>query len=47
MSRMNELVVSVTEDLESGIYTPEELADKWRIPVAWVLVLVQSMREAL
>jgi hypothetical protein len=45
MSGMSELVLAVLEDLDSGVYTPEEIAEKWGIPLGWVLVLVSEKTE--
>lgn len=42
MSRMNELVIAITEDLDSGVYTHEEIAEKYGIPLGWVIMLVFS-----
>ena len=44
MSRMNELVIAITEELEEGS-SPEEIAEKWGVPLEWVLVLVLENTE--
>ena len=45
MSRMNELVIAITEELAGGESSPEEIASRWGIPLEWVLMLVLETTE--
>ena len=45
MSKMNNLFISIQEDLEAGKLSFAEIASKHEVPSSWVVEVADAMRE--
>ena len=45
MSRMSDLAIDIQCDLEEGILSFAEIADKYEVPVTWVVEVLEICNE--